>query len=337
VTVRVEITDREQGFILPLPERPEVVRFDPGNHVLKTLTFDKPEPELRAQLASDPDVTGRIRAAQGLGKLGTPAAREALARAVREDRFWGVQAEAAKALGSMKTSAARDALIALLDIPHPKARRAVVEALGEFRNDERAAEALRPITERGDASYFVEAEAAKSLGRIRSTRAHDAITAALGKDSWNEVIRARALEGAGESRDERLLPVVMEWTLAGKPIPARAAAITALEHLGKEKDEAVDRLIDLLDDPHLRITTRAVATLRERKEERAVPALERLADRHLDGRVVRTAREAVRAIREGKDGKDEVAKLRDRLDSLEKENRELRDRVAALEAGHGGA
>lgn len=331
-TLRVEIEDAEHRFIVPLLERPRIVRFDPGNHILKALTFEKDEAELRAQLTDDPDVIGRIRAAQGLGKKGTRAAVQALAAAARADRFWGMQAEAAKALGEARTTAARDALIALLDLPHPKARRAVVEALGAFRGDETAAEAVLRVAQQGDESYFVEAEAAKSLGRIRSRHAWEAIQAALAKESWNEVIRARALDGLGELKDERALDVVLEWTRAGQPQPARAAAIAALAKLGKgaRKDEAVERLTELLDDPWLRVVQFAINALRELKAEDAIPALERVTVRHLDGRAIRGAREAIRAIREGRQDTDELSKLRDRLDALERENRDLRDKIEAI-------
>lgn len=333
-TLRVQLEDREHVFTVPLPERPWLVAFDPGNWLLKELSFEKPEPELVAQLRADPDVIGRIRAAHDLGRKGTRAAVEALTIAVRQDPFWGVQTEAARALGQMKTAAARDALIALLTIPHPKARRAVVEALGEFRGDERAADALLPVLQQGDPSYAVEGEAAKSLGRVRSSRAFEALTAALReKDSWNETIRQRVLEGLGELGDPRAVPVVLEWTAYGKPAPARVAAVGALEKLarGERRNEVVERLVALLDDPQLRVVLRAVAALRAVCAEQAVPALERLAARHLDGRVVRQAREAVRAIRAGTEQAEELRRLRDRVDALERENRELRDRLAALE------
>jgi aminopeptidase N len=334
VILRVQVEEREHRFTVPLPERPWLVAFDPGNWLLKTLTFEKPEPELITQLRRDPDAIGRIQAAHDLGRKGTRAALEALAAAVREDPFWGVQAEAARALGQMKTAAARDALIGLISIPHPKARRAVVEALGEFRGDERAADALLPVLQQGDPSYAVEGEAAKSLGRVRSSRAFDALTAALReKDSWNETIRQRVLEGLGELGDLRAVPLVLEWAAYGKPTPARVAAVGALEKLarGERKDEVVERLVELLDDPNLRVTLRAVAALRAVRAEQALPALERLAARHLDGRVVRQAREAVRAIRAGSEQAEELRRLRDRVDALERENRELRDRLSALE------
>lgn len=332
--IQVEIEDREQSFYVTLPERPSLVRFDPGNRLLKALTFEKEAPELIDQLRADTDVTGRIRAAEDLGKLATREAVTALATAVRDDAFWGVQAAAARALGAARTTAARDALIGLVDIAHPKARRAVVEALGEFRGDQRAADALLALVERGDPSYFVEGEAAKSLGRIRSARAFDALLASLAKDSWNETIRGRALEGLGELKDPRGVAVALDWTAAGRPQPARTAAITALEKLGAlegKTDAVVERLTELLDDPWLRVVTRSIGALRALKAEQALPALQRLTVRHLDGRAIRLAREAIRAIEQGSARSEAEEKLRDRLDTLERDNRDLRDRLAALE------
>ena len=91
----------------------------------------------------------------------------ALGKAVREDAFWGVQAEAAKALGAIHTNPALDELLASVSVAHPKARRAVVRALGEFR-DERAAAALEQLIDRGDASYYVEAAATAAMPLLES-------------------------------------------------------------------------------------------------------------------------------------------------------------------------
>ena len=149
-----------------------------------------------------------------------PKAIEALAAAVRNDAFWGAQAEAAKALGATRSTAARDALINLGDIPHPKARRGVVQALGEFRHDERAADALLPAV-RGDASYFVEGSATISLSKTRSPRAYDAIAAQFDKPSYNETLRVMACNALAELKEERAIDFLLGWTPYGPP-PAGA-------------------------------------------------------------------------------------------------------------------
>jgi aminopeptidase N len=66
-------------------------------------------------------------------------------------------------------------------------------------------------------------------------------------------------------------------------------------------------------------------------DARAVPHLEAIAARDLDGRIVRRAREAARDLREGRQRSDEVRGLREDLDRLREDNRALRDRLDRLE------
>jgi aminopeptidase N len=258
-----------------------------------------------------------------------------------DDAFWAVQNEAARALGTMRTSAARDALLECVKVKHPKARRGVVAALGQFRHDERAAAALESVLRKGDASYYVEAAAAQALGQTRSPRAFDVLSeVAMSKDSQSDVIRAQALAGLCELKDERALPIAIEWTRPGRSNPVRGAATFALGRVGqlsdRAKDTAFDRLVELLPDEWLRVRLNAIAALAELKDTKAIAELERTRDRDLDGRVIRAAREAVRRIGEGADKGEEVRRLRDDLDKLAEENRSLKDRIEKLEAGTNG-
>ena len=63
-----------------------------------------------------------------------------------------------------------------------------MKALGEFR-DEDSAKALIGILDEGDASYYVEGEAARSLGKTRSLKAFDVLKKNLRKESFLDVIR----------------------------------------------------------------------------------------------------------------------------------------------------
>ena len=331
---RVEMSEREQTFYFSLPSKPRFVRLD--GEVLKALELERPSDMLRTQLAEDEDVLGRFDAVRMLGKKGDKDAIEALGKAAREDAFWGVQAEAAKALGSIRSNAALDELLASMTVAHPKARRAVVRALGEFR-EERAAEALERVIDEGDASYYVEAAAAAAVGKTRSDRAFTALERSLAKDSMNDVIRSAALEGLGELKDSRAVAIAMEWSRYGRPPNSRGAAAAALGKLGEvvpehRKEEIVDALTPLLDDPWFRSQHGAIAALTELKANKALPALDRTAQRSLDTRVVRAAKIAARTIRDAGDKGDEVKKLREEVDKLTDENRGLKDRLDKLEA-----
>jgi len=333
-TSQVEMTEREQTFYVPLAAKPKFVNLD--GEVLRTLDLDRPGEMLRAQLAEDEDVLGRIDAARALAKKSDKDAIAALGKAAREDVFWGVQAEAAKALGSVQSNAALDELLASVSAPHPKARRAIVRALGEFRED-RAAVALARIVDEGDASYYVEAAATAAIGKTRGQVAYGALERSLGKDSQNDVIRASAFEGFGQLRDERGVQLGMEWSRYGRPQPVRGAAVSALGQLGQivpdhRKDDIVDHLVTLIRDPWLRTQVASINALGELNATKALPELDRAAQTALDDRVVRTSRVAARKIRANGDKSDEMKKLRTEVDKLTDENRTLKDRLDKLEA-----
>src|SRR5262249_46622736 len=162
----LRIHEQLHTFHIALPAKPRWLSFDSGNWILKRLQLKMPKDMLIAQLQHDPDIMGRIYAAEALGEVGSLEAVASLRQALEHDSVWGVQAEIARILGKIHTPAALEALLANTQLPHPKARRAATAALGEFKDD-RAAVALSEVVQGGDASYFVEAEAAAALGKTR--------------------------------------------------------------------------------------------------------------------------------------------------------------------------
>ena len=64
----------------------------------------------------------------------------------------------------------------------------------------------------------------------------------------------------------------------------------------------------------------------------AIGALKRAEGKDLDGRVRRRAREVARVLAEGRAGDEQVHALRDAVEKLQDENRELKERVMKLEA-----
>ena len=327
--VRINLSQKEETFYFPLEQKPLIVRFDPGYWFLKTLGFARPKEMLLYQLQHDDDVIGRILAAQDLARLGAPDGIEALKEAALNDPFWGVQAEAARALGTVKSEAALNALIACTGVDHPKARRAVVSALGEFR-EETAYRALLPFLEQ-DASYFVRAQAAKAVARTKQSDSFTKVIEVIGQPSFRDEITVQAFSGLGELKDERAIPLAKEWAAYGKPPRAREAALGCLGKLGEGKEGLVEFLASHVDDPWLRARSSAIGALRELKDEKAIPALSRRLPVELDGRIIRRCREAIAAIQQAKDSGGGVKKLREDLESLQEENRKLKDRLDRLE------
>ncbi len=334
-TRRARITGKEHGFTYQLTERPKAVQFDVGYSVLKKVDFTRSKELLIYQLQEDQDVVGRVGAAQDLAKHNSPDSIDALRKAVQEDSFWGVSVSAARALGRIRTEAALQALLDCTNVDHPKTRRGVAEALGNFKR-ERAAAALSEMLD-SDVSYYVASTAAASLGKTRSKRAHAKLVSAMDRDSHMDAVRSGAIAGLARLKTDESRQVLTRWTEYGRPQRARESAVAALGTPNEDHRPTTERLTDLLEDPWYRVRMGAVGSLRSLSAIEAVPALLRMAERETDGRVVRTARRAIKAIRAGKNAPDDVRKLRDELEKLEDKNRELLERIEKLELKLPGA
>jgi aminopeptidase N len=338
VDVDFEITEAAQTFFFALDEAPTQAIFDPGKHLLAEVEMDKGLDLLLAELAGATEAIDRVDAARALGRRGGAQATEALRRALASDSFWGVRAASAEALGEIRSEQACEVLVAAAGTTaHPKARRAVMRALGAFRGSERAAEALLPVVERGDPSLFVEAEACLALGKTRSPRAAAALRGATERDSYRDMIRRHVYLGLAELRDDGVIEILRQGAAYGGGLGGRRAALEALAELVRGRRDARSREVrelceDLLRDPDFMVQLSAVHALDAIGDAAAVPALEALATRALDGRLRRRAREAVRDLRDGQQPAAERVAVREELDRLRTRLTTLEERIDAEQA-----
>lgn len=332
----VTVDQRERGYSFPSAEAPDFVSVDADFKVLAEIKLKAPRSWLIAQLERDPGVIGRIRAAKALGEDGSIEAIDALIVALKGDKFWGSRAEVADVLGDLGGAKVTAALITALEDSSARVRKRVATALGGIRRPEAGAALAAHAT---DSSVLVEGEVAKSLGRLRVPTARARCEALLGRESWSEVLRCRAIEGLGAGRDVGLVPLLLEWTAEQKPTRARAAACHALARLGNEVEETrtgvVERLITLAEDENFRVQVSAINALGTLRDSRATAVLERAHGSAGDGRCRRLAWEALANIREGRTTSEGLHSLRGQLDTLADENRRLRDRVEKIERTSG--
>jgi aminopeptidase N len=94
----IEVKKAKEDFYVPLDRQPSIVRFDPDYTVLADIAFDKSNELLKAQIANQEDMIGRLRACKTLGERKTHAAVALLDKRLNEDPFYGVRIAAAKAL-----------------------------------------------------------------------------------------------------------------------------------------------------------------------------------------------------------------------------------------------
>lgn len=332
-----EVTEAAHSFVIPVPGKVKWVAFDPGAHLLHAGKVSQSDFQWAQCLEGESDGASRVRAVRALGESGTPPAVRALARALAKDALWFVRAEAARALGTVRSEAAREALVGQTAAKDPRVRSAVASALGAFRHDEKAAEALAGMLHARERSPSTLFDAAAALGRTRSASAHERLVAQLGRTSWNDMARRGAAAGLGELGSDDAIPVLLAETGPDRPDLVRASAAAALGKLGRDKetDRRVirERLEEFVLSGHLRVQLTSISALADRRDPKALGALHTQAARDLDGRVKRQARIAASAISTGLDRGDDVRRLREELDRLRVEQRKTLDRLEKLERG----
>jgi aminopeptidase N len=289
-------------------------------------------------LEHDSSPAARIRAAQHFEEDPGETDLKLLGARLRTEPFWGVQKEIAGVLGRIGGSHARDQLLAALTIEHPKVRAAAVAALGGFDDDDKVASALKPMLDRGDKSYRVEANLITALADVRPEGAAEWLKPLLDRDSDGEVIRAAVLKSLGKHDGEKSLDTLMDWTQPAKPMQCRAAALEGMGEAISRNDverekmsKAIRLLTDALRKPSRRIQTAALKVLGDMGEDArtALPAVERLTHLGLP-RVRANAIEAAKKIRGERSKRKGDRPGGEEVRSLRREVRKLREQVERL-------
>ena len=343
-TFTVRLHEKEQTFYFPLEEKPDYISFDLGNPILKTVTLEYPLPELKAQLQNDPDPISRIAAVEALVKKGGLEVVKILSQALQEESFWGVRVEIARNLATIKLDQAFSGLLTGLQDQDARVRRATIEALAGIKTLA-SYKALKPIAEKGDASYYTEAAALRALGSVvtslpeKEDKALKLLKSALKeRQGWNEVVRAGAIAALSQIKtSEAALDMILDYTVVGVPQALRLAAVRALGGISTGQNNVnleriLNRLNELSREAFFLTQVAVVNALGQMETPRAIGILQALADQTPDGRVRRIAEEAVLRVQKQIGSDKAIKQLREELDQLKKENQELWSRLENLEA-----
>ena len=186
---------------------PRSIRWDKGNWILDITDFPRSTAMLRHQLVNDDDVLGRIEAVDVLAvRPADQIALDALVRATRNDRFWGVRQRAVAAIGAWTSDATRatippmqkvrDALIVASRDPDARVRQEAARALGQMTVSGNSlldvTIRLRQIA-RSDPSLIVRGEALASVIRLEKNAALPLAKEMMAPEVWDNVIRTPAL------------------------------------------------------------------------------------------------------------------------------------------------
>lgn len=329
----VKIDKNEQSFYLYTDKPILYVSFDYQNAILKKLSV-KTTPEFnKNQILHDTDIMGRIYAIQSLTQEPSFETIDFLGSHLQNDSFWGVQARIADALGSIGGPVAEEYLVGALTLSHPKARRAVIKALGQFTKSPKSTGALTNLLQTGDNSYLVESEACRSLGLLKNENAITILTKQLDKESYNDIIRQGALDGLAAIQTEESFNTIVEWTRVGKPIQARTTAILSLAKLGKllKSEFAFEELSLLSKESNFRIKMATIAAFRILANKKALGILSKMYDSEADGRFKKAVYKTKLAIEAELQKPQELDLLKEEISKLKDENKNIRDSISKLQ------
>ena len=271
----ISVSKDAETFVLPSDAAPLMVLFDRGGYLLKTAEFHKEKKEWLYQLKNAAEFFDRADAVIALGRIkNDDEVVAALGNALNADKAPSIRALSAEALGRIAGPAALQQLLGALNTnDEPSVRFRIVAALGNFKDDAGVAAKLEAIAHQ-DHSYRARASALQALGRLKSPNAFSILEAAVAGDSPDGFLRDAALRGLGSLGTGKGVPILREWSAAGKPIEARNAALASLARADKDDKDITRQIAAYLTDPRFLIRETAILALGNRGDASAIPALE---------------------------------------------------------------
>jgi aminopeptidase N len=344
----ISVSKESEAFLLPADGVPLVVLFDKGGHILKSAEFHKDKKEWLYQLKNAAELADRADAVQALAKLkNDDETVAALGVALNTDKAWGLRDIAADALGRIGNPAAGKQLLAGLDAnAQPYVRSHIVAALGAIKDEQAVVARLLTIS-RDDASYRSRGNALQSLGKLKAAAAFPVLTDAVHADSPDDFLRNAALRSLGYLGDERGVALLREWSVPGKAIESRQAAIASLGRLDKDNKEITAQIAGYLTETHYPIRYAAIRALGSRGDSSAIPALQSLLKRDdLSIEMAPTVKEEIARLQkeenskkagpvevdEEKSGGETEQAVAQRLERMEHLIQEMNDRLKSIES-----
>ena len=336
-----EVMDKDHSFVISLQQVPLQVVIDPTLTILAEITENKDHDLWIAQLKNGPTISSRIAAARSLGASQNESDLQLLAQALNQEKFWGVGHEIASLLVG-KGDPARAALIQGLKHSHPKVRRACAESLASFTQDKQVENALRQLLSLGDPSYYVEAEALKSLALVAEKDALPTLQLWLTRSSNYDVLRVAAITGLGTTKDQSALPLLLSSSERGHSRPVRIAAFHALVKWLKHTPGSDAQKKQILDTLMTYIKSDSEMPQVRRNSLKALIDLGEFASSKLndlmivkqndpDEYVQELVTKAIEQIKKTKSAAEEIGVLRDEIRTIREENIKLKERLERLE------
>jgi aminopeptidase N len=297
---KIFIKTREDTFKFSFDNRPQLIRFDKNNWILKETNFIKSQDEWIYQLLHDEHVAARLKALEELELVTFDTLETVLAleQCLVDDPFWAVRKEAAYLLIDYHRPESKPVLIKACGDSHPKVRDAAILTLSYYY-DKKLNPLFREIADH-DSSYKVVAEALYALSNVTDDSTFDFLSKFVDIDSHNDVIRTAAFHSLRHIKDERAIPIAIRFVRdRSQPEYIRANALSILKEIGTGHEEVETVLIEIIKDSNNFIKKKAIDILGLFKTEKSLHVLKKLQDSALPDDVRRRLKISIEKIERG--------------------------------------
>lgn len=326
----VQVARETEDFYVALTAAPDSVRLDPDFTLLADIRVNLPTPMLHAQLANKGDMVGRLLALRQLADNTDDTTIAKLKQALQTDSFYGVRINAAEALYQVHRPEALDALIDSRKQPDARARQAVFEALGKYYHPRACAALLESLA--GEKNELLQASILTALGGYPQPDVQTALTGYLDSRSFRNRLVDAAFQGLKDQDDPASAGPVqncLQRRARDLTSTGYAAGLEALAALSREQPGNREQtrlfLANQLNNPKLAIKLAAIRALGTLRDDAALPALRTLLDLGKDHPEQAAAEKATADIRDNHAGGAELKSIRDEINGLQKQNKELKE------------
>lgn len=330
----ITVQSKSENFFFPLPEAPEIVRFDPNLTVLAKVDFEVPPPMLHAQLADKTDLIGRFLSIAALKLRSDAETVLKLKQALNEDPFYGIRLEASQALRQINTPEAREALASGQSQPDARVRRQVLSDLVAPYSDASLDRALQSINTEKNPDILQTSLI--TLGTYPKSKVSELLLRYLNTNSYRAGLASASIQAIRTQDDpsysEPLLASLKSHVGVWPEFVWGRGAETLgfLSRNAEQKDAVREFLTSYLDHPNRTIQSSVMQALANLADPKAIPAITPFTTLNQNDPAVAPAQAAVKALREAKKPSAEWSDLRDDLSALKKENLELRRELETL-------
>ena len=276
-THRINILNADSVFTIAVPEKPMLVWFDKGNHLLKELHFTKSVDEWKYQAVHGSDVVARRIALEELADNGSQNGMLPLFTSIaKSDPFWSVREEAVKSIGKIKETSLEktDALLAAMNDVKSNVRAQAASQLGSIHTAEVSA-VLRQAIEK-DSSYDVERNAITSLAKVDSTLALPVLLSKVDQWSYANRVSSAALNAIADLDSAKALEIALRKVVDASQDRGRYGAMRILRKYGKGNKKVIQTELSLVHDKS--IQRWIVPALGDNADSNAIPVLETIAN-----------------------------------------------------------